>query len=74
MSCGNIIGDKWRYYQKKVKDLKLKAGQEPTTRPIMIDGTSVPDTIENVVLKEIGFIRPCCKKHFLTHRDLIEHI
>lgn len=74
MNCGNPIADKWRYYQKRVKELKQRRGETQTDQPIMIDGTAVPDTVENTVMKEIGFKRYCCRKHFLTHRDLMGYL
>lgn len=74
MNCGNVIADKWRYYQRRVREEKVKRGQESASQPISIDGNSVPDTAENTVLTELGFTRYCCKKHFLTHVDLLGHL
>jgi len=66
MNCGNILADKWLYYQKRVRESKGE--------PIYMDGKSVPDTIESAVLKELGLTRYCCRKHMLTHVDLIDKI
>ncbi len=80
MNCGNVIADKWRIYQAEVSRRKQEAGMNANTGPIIIDGSvapdtgKIPETIENTVLKELGFSRYCCKKHFLTHRDLTEVI
>jgi len=74
MNCGNVIADKWRYYQRRVREEKQKRGLDTSSQPISIDGNSIPDTAENTVLKEIGFTRYCCKKHFLTHVDLMGHL
>lgn len=70
MNCGNILADKWIYYQKKVKELR---GSSKIT-PIYMDGKTVPDTAELKVLNELGLKRYCCRKHMLTHVDLIEKI
>lgn len=80
MNCGSVIADKWRIYQAEVARRKQVAGMSTREGPMIIDGSvepdtgKIPETIENVVLKELGFTRYCCKKHFLTHRDLTEVI
>ena len=70
MNCGKVLADKWLYYQEKVKQLR---GTNNLT-PIYMDGTSVPDTVELKVLNELGLKRYCCRKHMLTHVDLIDKI
>jgi DNA-directed RNA polymerase I, II, and III subunit RPABC5 len=70
MNCGKTLADKWLYYQEKVK--QLRGTNTPT--PIYMDGTSVPDTVELKVLNELGLKRYCCRKHMLTHVDLIDKI
>ena len=80
MNCGFLIADKWRIYQAEVARRKQAAGMNAREGPMIIDGSvapdtgKIPETIENAVLKELGFTRYCCKKHFLTHRDLTEII
>lgn len=68
MNCGNVLADKWLYYQQKVKELR------GSTTPIYMDGKSIPDTAELKVLNHLGLIRYCCRKHMLTHVDLIDKI
>ncbi len=70
MNCGNVLADKWLYYQARVKELRGTSKPDP----IYIDGTSVPDTAELKVLNELGLKRYCCRKHILTHIDLIDKI
>ena len=70
MNCGKLIADKWQYYQAELK--KLKGDQSEV--PYYMDGTTVPATPEKKVLDELGLTRPCCRKHFLTQKDLIEKI
>ncbi len=73
MSCGNPIADKWNYYKNELKKLKKASGQNPGERFYM-DGTQIAKTHEFSLMEKIGFKRPCCRKHFLTHVDLIEKI
>ena len=76
MNCGNPLADVWRFYQRRVKELKgesATAASTPTT-PIYIDGTTVPATKERQVFEELGIDMLCCRKHLLTHVDLIDKI
>ena len=70
MNCGNILADKWLFYQAKVKELR---GTSKAT-PIYMDGKTIPDTAELKVLNHLGLKRYCCRKHMLTHVDLIDKI
>lgn len=68
-SCNNVIADKWQWYQAELK----KRGKAAEDRYYM-DGTAVPQTLELQLMTRLGFKRPCCRKQFLTHVDLIEKI
>jgi len=70
MNCGKVIGDKWRYYQSRLRELKA----EKAETPVFIDGTQAEMTPEGHVLNEMGVKRSCCRKHFLTHKDLMDKI
>jgi len=70
MNCGNPLADKWLFYQQKVQDLRGSKKAEP----IYMDGKSVPVTAELKVLNALGLNRYCCRKHMLTHVDLIDKI
>ena len=71
MNCGNMIADKWRKYQER---LKMRRGDNKENSTIYIDGSSKVVTPEGETLDELGLRRDCCRKHFLTHVDLIEKI
>jgi len=73
MNCGNPLADLWRYYQRRVRELR-GASSNTLLTPQYIDGTTIPDTPENKVLNELGMKRYCCRKHFLTQTDLIDNI
>lgn len=68
MNCGSCLADKWRYYQRRLKELRPAQGGNT----IYMDGTSVPDTAERQIFEELRLNRYCCRKHLLTHVDLIE--
>jgi DNA-directed RNA polymerase I, II, and III subunit RPABC5 len=68
MSCGNLIADKWSWYKKQL------ASRRVTDDRYYMDGTQIPKTLELELMTRLGFKRPCCRKHFLTHVDLMEKI
>jgi DNA-directed RNA polymerase subunit N (RpoN/RPB10) len=70
MNCGNVLADKWLYYQAKVKEIRGTSKSEP----VYMDGKSIPDTPELKVLNHLGLKRYCCRKHMLTHVDLLDKI
>jgi len=75
MNCGKLLADKWRYYQRRVKELRQAMGlRENTEISYYMDGSKLPDTPEGKVLDELGLKRICCRKHFLTQKDLMDKI
>ncbi len=70
MNCGNVLADKWLAYQKAIRE---KMGDKPH-EPFYMDGKTVPETIEAKVLDELKLKRYCCRKHMLTHVDLMDKI
>jgi len=70
MNCGNPLANLWRFYEKRVKELKGGAN----TGPLYMDGTTPIVTVEGQVLDELNLKRYCCRKHLLTHTDLNERV
>ena len=70
MNCGKVLGDKWRFYQAQLEKARL----EKQEVQVYFDGNHIPDTAEKRILDAMGIARPCCRKHFLTHIDLINNI
>jgi DNA-directed RNA polymerase I, II, and III subunit RPABC5 len=74
-TCGKVIGDKYTYYCEKVAERKIKLNQK-TDQPSVIDVNEdeVKKTPEGEVMDELGLIRYCCRKIFLTHIPLIDEL
>ena len=72
-TCGNMLADKWRHYQRKVTEYRNRdgGGQKGI---LYLDTTTLPVTAEGQALNELGMKRYCCRKHLLTHVDLIDKI
>jgi DNA-directed RNA polymerase subunit N (RpoN/RPB10) len=74
MSCGTVIADKWRYYKEQIKKRKGFSLRDESEDRFYMDGTSIPNTVELEIMKAVRLTKPCCRRHFLTHVDLIEKI
>ena len=71
MTCGKVIGNKWEKYQELIKS-NSKFSKQPET--INIRSKNVKKTIEGLAMDELGLKRYCCRRHMLTHVDLVEII
>ena len=69
VTCGNVLANKWNWYQKRVKE--LKGGAEGVEKRTYFDGTTIPETAEAAAMKELDLNRYCCRRILLTHVDLI---
>jgi DNA-directed RNA polymerase subunit N (RpoN/RPB10) len=67
VSCNNVIAGKWETYVEKVKENRRSTGK---TDMEYLSATTVK-TAEGKALDDLGVRRQCCRRHFLTHVDLI---
>jgi DNA-directed RNA polymerase subunit N (RpoN/RPB10) len=70
MNCGKPIADKWLQYKEELRRLKGDKAEEP----VYLDSTTVPNTVEKQLLDKLKMYRICCRKHFLTQKDLMDKI
>ena len=68
MTCGKVIADLWNYYQNEINKEKTP---EDT---ININSKKIEKTHRGKVMDQLGLKRYCCRKHLLTHADLIDII
>jgi DNA-directed RNA polymerase subunit N (RpoN/RPB10) len=66
-SCRNPIAGKYMSYLKKVKEYRKKDGK---TEMEYLTATTVK-TAEGKALDDLGVHRMCCRRHFLSHVDLL---
>ena len=73
MTCGKIIGDKWFKYLELVEKNKAdEPNNDDNFLDINID--NVKKTAEGKALDELNLKRYCCRRHMLTHVDLVDII
>lgn len=82
-TCGNVIADKWQEYerrvQKQLQNPKKSADGDDASRQQGPSSASQPDQIvldsfRGAILDDLGLHRICCRRHMLTHVDLIDII
>lgn len=67
VSCNSVIAGKWEAYIKKTLEFRKETGK---TEMEYLTATTVK-TAEGKALDELKVFRPCCRRHFLTHVDLL---
>ncbi len=71
-NCGNHLADLYRGYERLVANYRKRDGGQ--TGIIYLDTKTLPVTAEGQALNDLGLKRLCCRKHFITHVDLIKKI
>jgi DNA-directed RNA polymerase subunit N len=73
-TCGNVIANKYRYYQAEVRKRKLakKVGSDSfdIDKVVYLTKEFHDKTPEGDVLDELNMKKMCCRRHFLTHVDI----
>ena len=73
-TCGNVIADKYRFYQQEVRKRKLskKFGDDSNDidKVVYLTKEFHDKTPEGEVLDELGIKKMCCRRQFLTHVDI----
>ena len=64
MTCGKVLGDKWNYYVTKTEKLEK-------TNILDLNMKTIKKTEKGKVMDELGLKRYCCRRHILTHCDLV---
>ena len=81
-TCGKVLADKWNYYNTEVnKNKKNKDNNKFTMDDISISENEdkptkyfTEDNKNDEILNKLGLNKMCCRRHMLSHVDLIEII
>ena len=73
MTCGKVLADKWFTYLELVK---AKGGSKSKQEHMILDISleTIKKTPEGEALDELNLTRYCCRRHMLTHVDLVDII
>ena len=67
VSCNSVIAGKYLAYLEKVKEYRRENGKNDME---YLTSTTVK-TAEGKALDDLKVTRVCCRRHFLSHVDLI---
>tara|TARA_B100001996_G_C18297220_1_gene453160 strand:+ start:124 stop:345 length:222 start_codon:yes stop_codon:yes gene_type:complete len=66
-TCGNVLADKYRYYKNEIALHKKDKDTDDTYKNV----DKLDKTIEGDVLDDLRISNICCRRHILTHVDII---
>ena len=64
-TCGKVLADKYLYYQKEVRAIKLQNGID-NEKVMYLDEDNINKTPEGLVLDKIKLTKICCLTHANT--------
>tara|TARA_Y100000589_G_C27177873_1_gene639520 strand:- start:1916 stop:2170 length:255 start_codon:yes stop_codon:yes gene_type:complete len=76
-TCGKVIGNKYNSYKDLVSKYRLesKKGEDEDMLDVeYVKETQNEDTPECKALNDLKIIRYCCRRHYLSHVDLVDII
>jgi len=68
-TCGKVLADKYQYYVKEVRKMKLENGKDLESVSYLTK-QNIDKTPEGEVLDYLGLTKMCCRRHMLTHVDI----
>jgi DNA-directed RNA polymerase I, II, and III subunit RPABC5 len=69
-TCGKVLADKYRYYLAEVRKIKLSRDLD-VDKVIYLTAEYIDKTPEGEVMDALGLTKMCCRRHMLTHVDII---
>lgn len=69
-TCGNVLADKYRYYIEEVNKRKTAKGMT-VNKVVYFSEDTTDKTEEGQVLDELHLRKVCCRRHMLTHVDIL---
>lgn len=68
-TCGNVLADKYRFYQTEIKKRKINKNMD-VEKVIYLTKDFIDKTPEGEVLDLLRLNKYCCRRHMLTHVDI----
>lgn len=68
-TCGKVLADKYRFYEKEVRKIKMNEKLE-INKVIYLTDENVDKTPEGIVLDTLKLKKYCCRRHMLTHVEI----
>ena len=74
MTCGKVLGDSWKTFNKKVLERKIDEDFSYNKSVLYLKDTDIKKTIEGEVLDELNMRRYCCRRMFLSQAEILEKV
>lgn len=68
-TCGKVLADKYRFYEKEVRKIKMNEKLE-INKVIYLTDENVDKTPEGIILDKLKLKKYCCRRHMLTHVEI----
>jgi DNA-directed RNA polymerases I, II, and III subunit RPABC5 len=68
LTCGKVLGDLYQAYQREIKK------ETSTSDTINMSTKKIEKTHRGKVMDKLKLKRYCCRRHMLSHVDLIDII
>lgn len=69
-TCGKVLADKYIYYKTEVKKAKINKGLDVNS-VIYLTLSNNSKTPEGKILDDLNLTKACCRRHMLTHVDIL---
>lgn len=73
-TCGKVIADTYRFYVQAVAQEKMSRSEDHQNRMSYLTKDNAQKTIEAHVMDTLNIRSMCCRRHFLTHVDIIPQL
>lgn len=68
-TCGNVLADKYLYYQRRCRELKTIKKQKQDV--LYLTPEQIEKAAEGIVMDDLKLKKMCCRRHMLTHVDIL---
>ena len=69
-TCGKVLADKYDFWQSEVRKIKSEEGISQDN-VIYFSKENVKKTPEAMVMDKLKITKMCCRRHMLTHVDIL---
>ena len=72
-TCGKVLANKWRTFEKEREKLR-KTSEKATKDEVESSSFFYDEPALGQLLDDLGLDRICCRRHMLSHVDLVDII
>lgn len=69
MTCGKVLANKWNSYKRMCEQAESEAVMSELESEV---SKSFEPGFKKKILEDLGITKMCCKRHMITHVDIID--